>query len=277
LCLERGELKKNWLSIVLSIFVLSFFFRGGPAFASEKRNIFSRFGRDFKYIFTSPLRLGKSDVLPLSAIILGTCGLMALDEDIRDSVQDSGSNSWDEIFSFSKQFGDGRVTLPIAGIFYLAGEIFHDEKSRDTGISALEAFIFSGIICQTLKVLAGRSRPYRGEGSGKFYGPTFDNAKLSLPSGHATVAFSLASVIASEYDSFLVDISAYTIASLTALSRVYHDRHWTSDVALGAIIGTLVGRAVVYQNKKENTENTGIFPWARAKERGFEVGFAQKF
>jgi len=275
--LERGELKKNWLSIVLSIFILSFFSPGEPAFASEKRNIFSRFGKDFKYIFTSPLRLGKSDVLPLSAILLGTCGLMALDEDIRDSVQDSGSNSWDEIFSFSKQFGDGRVTLPIAGIFYLAGEIFHDEKSRDTGISALESFIFSGIICQTLKVLTGRSRPYRGEGSGKFYGPTFDNAKLSLPSGHATVAFSLASVIASEYDSLLVDISAYTIASLTALSRVYHDKHWTSDVALGAVIGTLVGRAVVYQNKKENTENTGIFPWARARESGFEVGFAQKF
>jgi len=275
--LERGELKKNWLSIVLSIFILSFFSPGEPAFASEKRNIFSRFGRDFKYIFTSPLRLGKSDVLPLSAILLGTCGLMALDEDIRDSVQDSGSNSWDEIFSFSKQFGDGRVTLPIAGIFYLAGEIFHDEKSRDTGISALESFIFSGIICQTLKVLTGRSRPYREEGSGKFYGPTFANSKLSLPSGHATVAFSLASVIASEYDSLLVDISAYTIASLTALSRVYHDRHWTSDVALGAIIGTLVGRAVVYQNKKENTENTRIFPWARARESGFEVGFAQKF
>lgn len=270
-------MKKNWLSIVLSIFILSFFPRGEPAFASEKRNIFSRFGRDFKYIFTSPLRLSKSDVLPLSAIFLGTFGLMVLDEDIRDSVQDSGSNSWDEIFSFSKQFGDGRVTLPIAGIFYLAGEIFHDEKSRDTGISALESFIFSGIICSTLKVLAGRSRPYRGEGSGKFYGPTFANSKLSLPSGHATVAFSLASVIASEYDSLLVDISAYTIASLTAISRVYHDKHWTSDVALGAIIGTLVGRAVVYQNKKENTKNTRIFPWARARESGFEVGFAQKF
>ena len=275
--LERGELKKNWLSIVLSIFVLSFFSPAGPTFASEKRNIFSRFGRDFKYIFTSPFRLGKSDVLPLSAILLGTCGLMALDEDIRGSVRDFNSNSWDEIFSYSKQFGDGRVTLPIAGIFYLAGEIFHDEKSRDTGISALESFIFSGIICQTLKVLAGRSRPYRGEGSGKFYGPTFDNAKLSLPSGHATVAFSLASVVASEYDILLVDISAYTIASLTALSRVYHDKHWTSDVALGAVIGTLVGRAVVYQNKKENTDNTGIFPWVKAKERGFEVGFVQKF
>ena len=272
--LERGELKKNCVSIVLSIFILSLFSRGGPAFASEERNIFSRFGRDFKYIFTSPLRLGKSDVLPLSAILLGTCGLMALDEDIRCSIQDSHTNSWDEIFSFSKQFGDGRATLSIAALFYVAGKIFNDEKSQETAVSALESFIFSGLICSSLKVLTGRSRPYCEEGSGKFYGPTFDNSKLSFPSGHATVAFSLASVIASEYDNLLIDISAYTIASLTSLSRVYDDKHWTSDVALGAIIGTLVGRAVVYQNKKEKT---GISPLARVKERGFEVGLWRKF
>ena len=272
--LEKGELKKNWAGIVLSIFILFFFPRGGPAFASEKRDIFSRLGRDSKYIFTSPLRLSKSDVLPLSAVLLGTCGLMALDEDIRCSFQDFNSNSWDEIFAFSKQFGDGRATLSIAGIFYLAGKIFNDEKSQETAVSALESFIISGLICSGLKVLAGRSRPYREEGSGKFYGPTFDNSKLSLPSGHATVAFSLASVIAAEYDNFLIDMSAYTIASLTALSRVYHDKHWTSDVALGAIIGTLVGRAIVYQNKRETT---GISPLARVKKGGVELGLLQRF
>jgi len=267
-------LKKNWAKILLSFFILSFFSARRFVFASEERNLFSRFGKDFKYIFTSPLRLSKSNVLPLSAIFLGTCGLMALDEDTRRSAQDINSNSWNEIFAFSKEFGDGRVTLSIAGIFYLAGKIFNDEKSQETAISALESFIFSGLICSSLKVLAGRSRPYREEGSGKFYGPTFDNSKLSFPSGHATVAFSLASVIVSEYDNLLIDISAYTIASLTALSRVYHDKHWISDVALGATIGTLVGRAVVHQNKKKKIE---ISPFARVKEGGFEVGFWQKF
>jgi len=274
LSLERGELKKSWVKIILSMFILFFFPRGGPANASEKRSIFSRLPKDSKYIFTSPLRLGKSDVLPLSAILLSTCGLMFLDKDIRCSLQDSKSESWDEIFAFSKQFGDGRASLSIAGIFYLGGKIFNDEKSQETAISALESFIISGLICTSLKVLAGRSRPYREEGSGKFYGPTFDNSKLSLPSGHATVAFSLASVIASEYDNVIIDISAYTIASLAAFSRIYQDKHWTSDVVLGAIIGTLVGRAIVYQNKKENV---GISPLARVKEGGFEVGLSRKF
>jgi membrane-associated phospholipid phosphatase len=199
---------------------------------------------------------------------------MVLDEDIRSSIQNFHSNSWDEIFAFSKQFGDGRATLSIAGLFYLGGKIFHDEKSQDIAVSSVESFIFSGLICSTLKFFAGRSRPYREEGSGKFYGPTFDNSRLSFPSGHATVAFSLASVIASEYEGSLIDIGAYTIASLTALSRVYHDKHWTSDVALGAIIGTLVGRAVVYQNKKEKAE----MPFSlKLKKNGFELGLLQEF
>jgi len=267
-------LKKNWAKIVLSIFIVFFLPPNRPAFASGEGSIFSRFGRDFKYIFTAPLRLSKADILPLSAILLGTCGLMALDKDIRCSVHDFNSNSWDEVFAFSKQLGDGRAVLSIATIFYLAGRIFNDEKSQDTAIGTLESFIFSGLVCSSLKVLTGRSRPYREEGSGRFYGPTFENSKLSLPSGHATVAFSLASVIASEYDSIVIDISAYTVASLTAASRVFADKHWTSDVVLGAIIGTLVGRAVVGQSKKEKI---GISVFARIEEKGLELGLMQRF
>ena len=36
-----------------------------------------------------------------------------------------------------------------------------------------------------------------------------------------------------------------SIASLTALSRVYHDDHWISDSFLGSAIGAGVGLAVV--------------------------------
>jgi len=267
-------LKNNWVRIVFSILILSFFPRGSPSLASEGKSVFYRFGRDFKYIFASPLRLNKSDILPLSAFLLGTCGLMALDEDIRSSFQDFESNSWEEIFSFSRQFGDGRAAISIAGLFFLAGEIFDDEKSKETAISSLESFIFSGIICSAIKVLLGRSRPYREEGSWKFYGPTFDNSRLSFPSGHATVAFSLASVIASEYDNLLIDITAYTIAGLTAVSRVYHDKHWASDVVLGSTIGTLVGRAVVNQNRKEEKNSSTS---VRLKEKGFELIIQQRF
>jgi len=37
----------------------------------------------------------------------------------------------------------------------------------------------------------------------------------------------------------------YGGATAVALSRMYHNRHWGSDVALGAAIGTFSGRKVV--------------------------------
>ena len=45
-------------------------------------------------------------------------------------------------------------------------------------------------------------------------------------------------------------VSAYSLASLVAFSRVYHDAHWSSDVAAGALIGSVVGETVVRFNRE---------------------------
>jgi hypothetical protein len=37
----------------------------------------------------------------------------------------------------------------------------------------------------------------------------------------------------------------YSGATLVGLSRMYHNKHWASDVALGALIGTFSGKKVV--------------------------------
>jgi membrane-associated phospholipid phosphatase len=74
---------------------------------------------------------------------------------------------------------------------------------------------------------------------------------MSFPSGHASDAFSIASVFAEMYDNRAVGISAYTIASLVGLQRLYADRHWASDVFAGAVLGTIVGKSVVYLHKKD--------------------------
>jgi membrane-associated phospholipid phosphatase len=38
---------------------------------------------------------------------------------------------------------------------------------------------------------------------------------------------------------------AYAAATGVGLARMYNDKHWASDVALGAAIGTLSGRIVL--------------------------------
>jgi membrane-associated phospholipid phosphatase len=48
------------------------------------------------------------------------------------------------------------------------------------------------------------------------------------------------------------------MASLVAFERVYSDKHWTSDVFLGAAIGYFVAKDIV---KKDNKNNSlSIYP-----------------
>ena len=78
----------------------------------------------------------------------------------------------------------------------------------------------------------------------------FSGSDNSFPSGHATQAFAVASVISAHSDQVWVSVTAYTIAGLVGFARMYHNAHWTSDVTAGALIGTFVGRGVVALNKR---------------------------
>lgn len=63
----------------------------------------------------------------------------------------------------------------------------------------------------------------------------------SLPSGHTAQAFVAAAIVHKEfrYKSQWPGIAAYTLASTVALYRMVNDRHWLSDVLVGAGIGML--------------------------------------
>jgi membrane-associated phospholipid phosphatase len=73
----------------------------------------------------------------------------------------------------------------------------------------------------------------------------------SFPSGHTATAFSLATVVAMEYERTVwVPIVAYTVATGVGLSRVTLDKHWLSDVLVGGVIGHVIGRMVVRNHRR---------------------------
>jgi len=67
------------------------------------------------------------------------------------------------------------------------------------------------------------------------------SASNSFPSGHTATAFVGAELIWQEYShqSVWYGIGAYTIAAGTGFFRMYNNRHWLSDVVMGAGIGIL--------------------------------------
>jgi membrane-associated phospholipid phosphatase len=66
----------------------------------------------------------------------------------------------------------------------------------------------------------------------------------SLPSMHTSSSFALASVLAATSDSFVIKTAYYGAAAFVGFSRLYQNKHWASDVLLGAVTGELCGRVV---------------------------------
>jgi membrane-associated phospholipid phosphatase len=58
----------------------------------------------------------------------------------------------------------------------------------------------------------------------------------------------LASVITEHYPALWIKITAYGLAGTVGYARLNNNRHWTSDVLAGAVVGTYVGKTVVRFN-----------------------------
>ena len=115
-----------------------------------------------------------------------------------------------------------------------------------------DAALAAGFVGLTL---LGRSRPYvtaDPNPSDFRFGRGFSGEdRTSFPSGHTTVAFAAAASVTSEVQriwpghTWFVAPVMYGGATLVGLSRMYHNKHWASDVVLGAGIGTFSGIKVV--------------------------------
>ena len=170
------------------------------------------------------------------------------DDPARKGAAGIHSASLDRVTRIFEPFG-AEYSFATLGGFAVFGLVFHDSEARSVAVDGLAASLLaSGIITPALKFTIGRARPTTELGPHSF-SPFQGDA--SLPSGHTTQAFAVASVIAAHYRAWWVWTVAYGTAGLVGFSRVYHDAHWTSDVVAGALIGTAVGWSVVKLNRGE--------------------------
>lgn len=107
----------------------------------------------------------------------------------------------------------------------------------------LSIALTSALTNLVLKPLAGRQRPARSGGR-----PVTDSRRVrqpvsrSFPSGHAASAFAFASAMGQAVPS--IRLPLHLAAAAVAYSRVHTGVHYPSDVATGALVGELCGRAV---------------------------------
>ena len=200
---------------------------------------------DIGHVLTSPIRWGGREWLFFSASTAAVAALSLADKSVSDAARDRAP-TLGFVGDTLEGLGDGRSFVLLGG-FYLAGAIGHDSKAKNVFFDGLAAsLIASGIITPVVSTLAGRERPTVNEGAYTFH--PFEGR--SFPSGHATQAFAVASVIATSYDQLWVKVTAYGAAAVTAYVRVQRGKHFPTDVVVAAAIGTAVGRSVVLYNRK---------------------------
>jgi len=201
--------------------------------------------------FNFPSRFDKDDWRNLGSTGALTLSLMAFDETARSGSQElAAKGNLDGAMNFFRGYGEVKYLAPASAAVYLGGLATGSEIVRRVGKELLQTMIYSGIVTTSLKVIFGRSRPYTNEGAFSYSPFIIDDSHNSLPSGHTTIAFAVSSVLAAEIDNTYASIGLYTLASLTGFSRMYNDKHWLSDVFLGAAIGASTGYFVVHENKK---------------------------
>ena len=137
------------------------------------------------------------------------------------------------------RLGEPIAQFGLAGAFYATGWLTAAEKARRGGSGGAAARVGNGLATGGLKSAGGRSRPYTEDGPGRWNG-----GGASFPSGHTSMAFTMASVVAEEYESPMVDFMAYGLAGTVGAMRIHQDQHWASDVVGGAALGLLVGKGI---------------------------------
>ncbi len=203
-------------------------------------------------LLITPVRFERDDWVRLGIYSAITAGLSFMDKDVKKLALKNYNKVNDIIFSADKYHGKN-YTLFLSLSIYGSGYLFENHKIRKVGLHATEAFFYSGVIVTMLKSIFGRERPYLQYDNLSFKPFELSNDHyFSFPSGHATISFAVSTALAKSFENIYWKSFWYGSAVMVSASRVYHDRHWISDVFAGGVLGYSIGAYIVNFDKDKN-------------------------
>lgn len=221
---------------------------------------------------TAPFKFKTKQWIITGAAVGITATLIHFDNDIDRwaTVQKQKHNWVNKSSPVITQFGNIYGISSVAAIGLISA-VCKNQKGVQTSLLATQALITSAAWVQIIKHLTGREDPsaayvYSKKPGGQWWGPfaqydqdlpvyksvsSFD----AFPSGHTAVAFSIATVFASQYtDIKAIPIISYSMATLVGVSRLTEHAHWASDVFVGGLIGYVCGKQVVDRFKRTHQD-----------------------
>jgi membrane-associated phospholipid phosphatase len=186
-----------------------------------------------------------------------------------------------QVSSVVTNLGDGKASLLLFGGATVYSFFGNDQKLMDVGKVGLESYFLSGAATQFLKQVFSRQQPNLAtRNGGTFYGPfAYFRQRGSIkqgssffdafPSGHTATVFSAATTISDFYSQPWVSYTSYSLATISAISRITEHQHWASDVFVGGIIGYFSTQLVEKFNYHLN--NFSFVPEATSYAYGMQL------
>ena len=171
----------------------------------------------------------------------GVLAVSVADNSLRDLAQNHNTSTDRDIASAVQNFGQGLVPVGLAAGVIGVGVVARSPSITRAGGRLAGSLIVSALITQGLKDAVGRARPYQGPAE---TGLKPFSGWASMPSGHTTAAFAIATSLSDDIHRPWATIGLYALAAGTGVSRMVMDAHWFSDVVAGAIIGTSSAKLV---------------------------------
>jgi membrane-associated phospholipid phosphatase len=220
--------------------------------------------RNTRDVYLSPLHWEAYDWLKVGVLGGSAILIYAYDRQLQDFVQDHKSNVLGSLADVTNYLGNGYVVLPAEALLYCYGALAEDEKARRISLEMLESFAIVGVTVNTIKFLTHRHRPSASDSPDIWDGPSFSSHNIAFPSGHSSVAFSWATVLAEEFkDKPVIGIVSYALATCTSFARVYNNKHWVSDVFVGAVLSHFITKKIVSLHADNDGRSISVRPTLR--------------
>lgn len=246
--------------LFIILFVIPSFLYGQSDSLRYRPDVF-RFADGVLYTYASPARWDGRDWLVLSGLVAGTSALTFMDHPVRNFWQRQDNRFLDGVEKVGYHYGKPYTAVGITAGFYLSGMLLQSEWAKETGLILGTSIFSNSLLMGIIKNGAGRARPGTDIDNMEFKPFNPSPAFHAFPSGHSSIAFGISLVLARRIDNVPLKVLFYSLAGSTAVSRMYSDAHWISDIGFGGMLAWFFTDTVISRMQ------TNRFRTVKAKER----------
>jgi membrane-associated phospholipid phosphatase len=201
-----------------------------PSLHDDKRRTMKGYWNNLAYNFLGVATRGNHEPLLVTAAL--TAPAFAWDDEGRKYFEQHPHPDFGRLGS---TLGGSIAVAGLTVGAFSAGRMSSGDRPRAATYDLSQAIIVNQVWTQALKLAIRRTRPD-------------ESNRVSFPSGHASNAFTVATVLVRHYPR--LGVPGFGVATYVAVSRMAANKHHFSDIVAGAGFGYGVGRLVTRRNSR---------------------------